>query len=708
MEEGSSVTPLVALDAVALDTETTGLDPRRASLVEVAAVRLVGGRLEAASSLGRRVRPPGPIPAAATRIHGIDDAAVAGSPPFAEVWPEFAAFMAGRVVIGHALGFDLAVLKRECERAGLTWALPRALDTRLLAEMAAPDLADYSLDAVAAWLEINVRDRHSALGDAMAAAGIFVALVPKLRARGIRTLAEAERGCRALGNALDAQHGAGWAEAVRAPGDADRGEGQPRSDSYPYVHRVREVMTAPAKFIAPDAQVGVVLAQMSHQRISSLFVLPIALGALPQPDLIGIVTERDVLRGLAAHGADALTLPVERMTSRPLACVPADAFCHVAISRMSRLEVRHLGVTDEQGVVIGALSARDLLRLRAQRDLMLGDEIEQAADVPALAAAWAKLPGVAASLIAEGIAGRDIAAMISQRVGALTQRAAVLAERHLKDEGQGGPPCAYAVAVLGSAGREESLLALDQDNALVFAEGEPDGAADRWFAALAAHVADILDAIGVPYCKGGVMAKNALWRGSLATWRLRIEDWIRRSNPHDLLSVDIFFDLRPVHGEAGLADQIWRSAFEAARGDAAFAKLLAQSAGAREPGFNWLGRFRTEQGRIDLKKVGLFGIVSMARTLAIRHHVVERSTPARLAGIKALGRGAEADLDALVDAQGTFLDLILAQQIADIEHGRPATNRVAVERLSRRDDKRLRIALKAVECVDELTRDLLP
>ncbi|MGA7487417.1 MAG: DUF294 nucleotidyltransferase-like domain-containing protein, partial [Xanthobacteraceae bacterium] len=543
---------------------------------------------------------------------------------------------------------------------------------------------------------------------AMAAAEIFVALVPKLRERGIRTLAEAERGCRALGNALDAQHRAGWVEAVRAPGDADRGEGQPRSDSYPYVHRVREVMTAPARFIAPDAQVGVVLAQMSHERISSLFVLPIALGALPRPELIGIVTERDVLRGLAEHGADALTLPVERMTSRPLACVPADAFCHVAISRMSRLKVRHLGVTDEQGAVIGALSARDLLRLRAQRDLMLGDEIEQAADVPALAAAWAKLPGVAASLIAEGIAGRDIAAMISQRVGALTQRAAVLAERRLKDEGQGGPPCPYAVAVLGSAGREESLLALDQDNALVFAEGEPDGVADRWFAALAAHVADILDAIGVPYCKGGVMAKNPLWRGSLATWGVRIEDWIRRSTPHDLLSVDIFFDLRPVHGEAGLADQIWRSAFEAARGDAAFAKLLAQSAGAREPGFNWLGRLRTEQGRIDLKKVGLFGIVSMARTLAIRHHVVERSTPARLAGIKALGRGAEIDLDALVDAQGTFLDLILGQQIADIEHGRPATNRVAVERLSRRDHKRLHIALKAVECVDELTRDLLP
>jgi CBS domain-containing protein len=708
MGEGSGATPLVALDAVAIDTETTGLDPRRAWLVEIAAVRLVGGRLETDASLRRRVRPPVPIPAATTRIHGIDDAAVSGAPPFAEAWPEFSAFIDRRVVIGHALGFDLAVLERECERAGLVWKLPRTLDTRLLAELATADLPDYSLDGVAAWLRIDVTDRHSALGDAITAARIFFALLPKLRERGIRTLAEAERNCRALGNVLDAQHKAGWVEVVRAPGAADHGESRPRIDSYPYIHRVREVMSAPAKFIAREEKVGAALDRMSRERVSSLFVLPSAPDAPPRPDVAGIITERDVLRGLAAHGVDALTLPVERMTSRPLACVPADAFAHVAIGRMNRLKIRHLGVTDEQGEVIGALSARDLLRLRAEGGLLLGDEIGQSADVSALARAWAKLPRIAAGLIAEGIAARDIAALISRGVGALTRRAAELAERRMTDAGRGEPPCPYAVAVLGSAGREESLLAMDQDNALVFSTGEPDGPEDRWFAALAAHVADILDASGVPYCKGGVMAKNPQWRGSVATWHERIEHWIRRSSPDDLLSVDIFFDLRQVSGEAGLATGIWRTAFDRARGEAAFAKLLAESAGAREAGFTWLGRIKTENGRIDLKKAGLFGIVSMARVLAIRHHVVERSTLRRLAGIEALGRGGEADLDALADAQQSFLDLILGQQVEDIEHGRPATNRVAVARLSRRDRNRLRAALKAVESVEELTRDLLP
>jgi DNA polymerase-3 subunit epsilon/CBS domain-containing protein len=56
--------------------------------------------------------------------------------------------------------------------------------------------------------------------------------------------------------------------------------------------------------------------------------------------------------------------------------------------------------------------------------------------------------------------------------------------------------------------------------------------------------------------------------------------------------------------------------------------------------------------------------------------VVERSTPARLAGVEALGLGGGRDLDALIEAQGVFLDLILFQQVMDIRHGRPATNAV--------------------------------
>jgi DNA polymerase-3 subunit epsilon/CBS domain-containing protein len=173
------------------------------------------------------------------------------------------------------------------------------------------------------------------------------------------------------------------------------------------------------------------------------------------------------------------------------------------------------------------------------------------------------------------------------------------------------------------------------------------------------------------------------------------------------LSVDIFFDLRGVHGDVAMAEALWREGFAAARGQASFAKLLTEASGLVEPGRSWFGGFRTEQGRIDLKKSGLFGVVGTARALAIRHHVTERATPARLAGIKALGLGLARDLDALIEAQEVFLDLILRQQIVDIETGVPPSNRVEVRRLSQRERERLAAAFRSVEHLQDIARDLL-
>jgi len=283
----------------------------------------------------------------------------------------------------------------------------------------------------------------------------------------------------------------------------------------------------------------------------------------------------------------------------------------------------------------------------------------------------------------------------------------VLAERKMLVDGHGPPPQPYAMIVLGSAGRGESLLATDQDNALIFADGVPGGADDRWFALLGEHVSRILHEAAVPYCKGGVMAKNAEWRGSVATWRERIDHWISRSNPRDLLNVDIFFDLRCVHGDTPMAVALWRGAFDAAKGRADFAKLLVEAAGAVQPALGWFGRFLTEHGRLDLKKSGLFGIVSAARALAIRYHVVELSTPARLDGVKAALPSAEIELDMLKDAHGVFIDMILAQQLDDIERGVAATNTVAVDRLTGRQRTRLRVALDAVAHLNDQVRDLL-
>jgi CBS domain-containing protein len=707
MDRTSGVAPLLSLDAVVIDTETTGLDPRKARVIELAGVRLSAGKLVADDSFRQLLRPGDQsIPADTTLIHGIDDAMVAGSPLFADVWPRFNTFLGQALVIGHAVGFDLAVLKRECDLAGLPWIRPRTLDTRQLAQITAPELAGYSLDELAAWTGVDVVDRHSALGDAVTAAWVFLALVPKLRDHGIRTIAEAERACLALTSVLDDEARSGWIQAVEAPERADAERTLKRFDSYAYRHRNRDIMRMPPVFVASGTSVHDAVARLASERTSAVYVTPNAVFGDVKAAEAGIVTERDLLRAIARFGAAALDLPVSAVMSQPLAAVSADAFVYRAIGRMNRLKTRHLGVTDEGGRVVGALSARDLLRLRAGEAISLGEEIDDAADAHGLALTWAKLPRVAESLMAEGLSGRDIAEVISRELGALTGQAAVIAERIMRQRGQGDPPCGYAMIVLGSAGRGESLLAMDQDNAVIFERGEPEGEEDRWFAALGTHIADILHEVGVPYCKGGVMARNAAWRGSVATWQERVDKWIMRSRPADLLSVDIFFDLRAVHGDGSLAVSVRQAAFAAAKGQVAFAKLLVEDVSI-PASLKLLGGFRTVAGRIDLKAAGLFGLVAAARALAIRYHVMERSTPARLAAVKAQVKVSAGDLDALAEAQGVFLDLIVSQQIEDIAHGIPPSNAVSVKRLSARDRDRLRGALQAATIIDELIRDLL-
>lgn len=704
----TNATPLIALDAVVIDTETTGLDPNKAFIVEIGAVKITVGRVDATHTFRRLVRPPVPIPAQSSAIHGIDDGTVADAPEFSAIWHDFSAFVGDSVIIGHTLGFDFSIMQRECARSGIAWTRPKALDTQLLMLVAEPNFGGLSLEQLANWLGVEPTGRHSALGDALTTAHVFHALVPHLRAKGIRTLAEAMLACRTLTDVLEKQHRAGWVEVAEAPVREQLVRSPDRFDTYPYRHRVSDVMSAPPKIIAADSALSVVLSRMMAEKVSSLFVCPAGQEGQPLAAAdAGIITERDVLRALAAENTDALRHSVGQFMSRPLGVIPAEGFVYKAIGRMTRLRIRHLGVVDNSDIVVGALSARDLLRLRASKAISLDDEIDQAADVHQLGKAWAKLPRVAASLLSEGVPSSDIAAVISREMGAITRRAAMLAEKRMRENGRGAPPCAYSIAVLGSAGRGESLLAMDQDNALIFEQGEPGGPEDVWFAEFAVHVADYLHAVGVPYCKGGVMAKNPQWRGSLDTWRARIAGWIAQSRPEHLLAVDIFFDLRGVHGQNALAETLWREAYDAAKGEASFAKLLAEAASEAEPGLNFFGRIKTRKGRIDLKRAGLFGVVTAARVLAICHHVLERATPRRLAGVMALDIGGEHDLAALAEAQMTFLSLILDQQIDDIEHGRPPTNTVVVKRLSATERELLQRALRAMRHIDGLTRDLL-
>jgi DNA polymerase-3 subunit epsilon/CBS domain-containing protein len=663
------------------------LNVRADRVVQVGAVAMLGARRQEAPRIDQLVDPGAPIPAAATAIHGIDEKRVAGAPRLTDVMVGLKLALRGRVVVGHHIAFDLAVLRHEAARAGIAWHDPPALDIGLLLGALEPTLADLSLEAVTRWLEVPIEGRHSALGDAQATAAAFAKLLPRLRDAGVRTLGEALSLAAQRHDLILQQAQSGWhavpGEAAAAVPVAEA----PRLDSYVFERSLVDVMSAPPVVIAPEATLRAAAQLMTERRIGALLVG--AQGAAP----VGILTERDLLRATAQRMFNADGATVAQAMSSPVACMRAEEMLYRALGRMDRLGIRHLCVTDAHGEAIGMVSQRDLLQFRARAALEIGDAVAHATDAVALATAFGRVPGAAGRLVAEGTGGIEIARVVSSELCAVTARAAVLASEKLRARGRDAP-APWCVLVLGSGGRGESLLAADQDNALIHT-GQP--ADDAWFAGFGKELADVLDEAGVPLCKGGVMAANAQWRGSTQEWEARIAAWLRRARPEDLLNVDIFFDLAPVAGDARLAFSLHESAVAAASRTPPFLALLAASTRGLLPLLGHFGRLRTVDGRVDLKRCGLLPIVSLARALALRIGSTERTTQGRLREAAAAERISQVDAANVLELHARLLSLVLGQQLADLEDGVRPSNRVLVKALRRSEAKDLARQLRRLE-----------
>lgn len=189
--------PLNRLTFVVLDTETTGLTPEEGDeIVQIAAARIVKGRLLLRETFETLVDPGRSIPEASTRFHGITGAMVAGAPAIGEAGARLRRFCEGAVLVAHNARFDLAFLRKHRQAIGADFDMP-VLDTLLLSEALFGETAIHSLDALARRFEVEIaeEDRHTARGDAIATAKILLRMIPVLEARGVLTLGAARKAC---------------------------------------------------------------------------------------------------------------------------------------------------------------------------------------------------------------------------------------------------------------------------------------------------------------------------------------------------------------------------------------------------------------------------------------------------------------------------------------------------------------------------------
>jgi len=186
---------------IVLDTETTGLDPRKGDrLVEIGCEELVN-RIPTGREFHRYINPERAVPAEAEAVHGLSTAFLLDKPLFAEVAVEFMEFIGADPLVIHNAQFDVGFLNAELERLTLPiLSMSRVVDTLQLARRKHP-AGPNNLDALCKRYGIDntQRIKHGALMDSLLLAEVYVELLGERQASlGL----QADRGLR--GNAAGA------------------------------------------------------------------------------------------------------------------------------------------------------------------------------------------------------------------------------------------------------------------------------------------------------------------------------------------------------------------------------------------------------------------------------------------------------------------------------------------------------------------------
>lgn len=418
---------------------------------------------------------------------------------------------------------------------------------------------------------------------------------------------------------------------------------------------------------------------------------------------VGVLTEQDVVRRIAFQlpaGA-----PVEGAMAPPPPSVPASSRLYRAVAQMRRQQLRHLLVTEPSGRPVGLLehgAALDFLAAAVSRRI---DLLAREITVEGLAGTKAAQPTIAAELLDDGAPAAEIQGLLTDINCDLYRHLLERALAAMADEGWGEPPVDFCALVMGSAGRGENYLDPDQDNGFILADYPDDahGAVDRYFVELAERTCRDLDAVGIPYCSGGVMATSPVWRKTLPQWVEQISGWARRPTSSAALNADIFFDFQPVHGDLSMAMQLRGKVAGVPKRNRPLLQAMAADNVAHNVSLSLFGRLVTEgddtinRGRIELKLHGTQPLIGCTRLMALAAGIEQTSTLDRIGALGDQGVLARREVDALNAAYRHVAHLRLRQQVADHRAGHPPGDHVVVAALTEQDRTLLADALRAID-----------
>jgi CBS domain-containing protein len=438
------------------------------------------------------------------------------------------------------------------------------------------------------------------------------------------------------------------------------------------VSRIRGLLKREPVMVDHTVSIREAAERMSVENVSSVLVMC-------EQELCGIVTDKDLRQRVLAQGLDPAGAIEQVMTGNPMS-LAADSGVDAALLLMMRQNYHHLPVVDE-GKPLGLVTAGDILRSQSEHPLRVMRDIYKKNSVAELVVLSRRLPSLFERMVNLGRDVEQIGRMVTLITDAFTIRLIHLAEQEL-----GPPPMAYAWVVFGSQAREEQTARTDQDNGMVL-EKEADEDQAAYFAKLSEWVCDGLDQLGYVYCPGEIMALNVTWRVSLARWKRHFDDWIDEPDPKSVMHSSIFFDIRCVHGDKQLVDDLQEHASTRARDNRIFRRFMATNVLSHRPPLGFFRRFVQEDDGshsegLNLKHRGIVPITDLVRIRALEAGILEANTFRRIELVVETGMMNEDDASSLRDALILINRIRLTHQSAQMSAGEQPSNFVPTEDLS--------------------------
>ena len=161
-----------------LDIETTGFSPKKDEMIEVAAIKVVNGRI--ADSFETFINPGRHIPKRITDLTGISDSDVCDAPDCDTVIMQLARFLSDSYpIVGHNIRFDLSFIGAALHCVGIRPEF-RYIDTLTLSQRVFPNLMNYQLDTLISYLRLaNHAQMHRAMDDVIVTYNLFLACMKR-------------------------------------------------------------------------------------------------------------------------------------------------------------------------------------------------------------------------------------------------------------------------------------------------------------------------------------------------------------------------------------------------------------------------------------------------------------------------------------------------------------------------------------------------